>query len=194
MASLVLLLSSFVSPKIKIHALNVASDTIEDDASSLNGWAKQIQRDGCHNELEEELMAEKILQEPRRRSGGVGREEQFAEGSGPKGKDGKDGVSPKCFYGEHAILFMSKTSNNLNRLFFGCLFYKVRQPHCKFFLWLDEHIAKFGLSDSRDRGEKEFGDGEEHQWKQDMENTINFLEKRIVALELKKTQQGGVYV
>ncbi|RYR58719.1 hypothetical protein Ahy_A05g024606 [Arachis hypogaea] len=84
-----------------------------------------------------------------RRSGGVEREEQFAEGSGPKGKDGKDGVAPKCFCGEHAILFMSKTSSNPNRLFFDCPFYK--------------HIGRFGLSDSRFQGEKEFGDVEEHQ-------------------------------
>ncbi|RYR49616.1 hypothetical protein Ahy_A07g036138 [Arachis hypogaea] len=104
-----------------------------------------------------------------RRSGGVGREERFAEDSAPKGKDGKDGISPKCFCGEHAILFMSKTSSNPNRLFLGCPFYKtdfvqVKQPHCKFFLWLDEHITRLGLSDSRNQGVKEFDDIEEHQW------------------------------
>ncbi|RYR04828.1 hypothetical protein Ahy_B06g084606 [Arachis hypogaea] len=104
-----------------------------------------------------------------RRSGGVGREEKFAEGSGPMGKDGKDGVSPKCFCGEHAILFMSKTSSNPNRLFFNC----------PFFISLE-------LSDSGFQGEKEFGDVEEHQWNHDMENKINCIEKRIEALEWKK--------
>ncbi|MED6213185.1 hypothetical protein PIB30_090805, partial [Stylosanthes scabra] len=56
MASLVLLVSLFVSPKIKIHLFNVANYIIEEDASSLHG---------CDNELEEEFMGEKILQEPR---------------------------------------------------------------------------------------------------------------------------------
>ncbi|RYR26064.1 hypothetical protein Ahy_B02g060215 [Arachis hypogaea] len=121
-----------------------------------------------------------------RRCGGVGRKEQFAEASGPKGKDGKDGVSPKCFCGEHAIMFMSKTSSNPNRLFLGCPFYKVRQPHCKFFLWLDEHIGRLGLSDSRFQAENKLGDVEEHEWKHGMEKKINCLEKRIVALESKK--------
>ncbi|RYQ93085.1 hypothetical protein Ahy_B09g099344 [Arachis hypogaea] len=60
-----------------------------------------------------------------RRSGGGGREEQFAEGWVRNGKDDKDGVSPKCFCGENAIMFMSKTSNNPNRLFLGCSFYKM---------------------------------------------------------------------
>ncbi|RYR09435.1 hypothetical protein Ahy_B05g077754 [Arachis hypogaea] len=108
-----------------------------------------------------------------RRSGGVGREEQSAEGSGPKGKDGKDGVSPKCFCGEHAIMFMLKTSSNPNRLFLRCPFYKicitVRQLHCKFFLWLDEHIGRLGLSDSRFQAEKELGYVEEDEWKHGME-------------------------
>lgn len=66
MASLVLLLSLFVRPKIKSHASNViaaSSDTIE-DASSLHGWAKHSESNGCDNELEE-IMGEKILQEPR---------------------------------------------------------------------------------------------------------------------------------
>ncbi|RYR33507.1 hypothetical protein Ahy_A10g048119 [Arachis hypogaea] len=108
-----------------------------------------------------------------RRSGGVGREEQFTEGLGPKGKDGKDGISLKCFCEEHATSSCRRRTETLTDYFSDVRFIRyMRQPHCKFLLWLDEHIARFGLSDARDRREKKFGDVEEHQWKQDMENTI----------------------
>ncbi|MED6134817.1 hypothetical protein PIB30_040525 [Stylosanthes scabra] len=36
-----------------------------------------------------------------------------------------DGVAPKCLCGVYAILYLSKTSSNPNRLFFGCPFFKV---------------------------------------------------------------------
>ncbi|RYR25474.1 hypothetical protein Ahy_B02g059260 [Arachis hypogaea] len=121
-----------------------------------------------------------------RRSGG--REDQFAASSVPNGKDDKDGVSPKCFYGENAILFMSKTRSNPNRLCLGCPFYKARQLYCKFFLWLDEHIARLGMTETRYLEEKETGNVEEYHGKHDMKIRITCLEKRILALEMKKIQ------
>ncbi|KAL4315080.1 hypothetical protein AHAS_Ahas15G0149300 [Arachis hypogaea] len=33
--------------------------------------------------------------------------------------------SPKCYCGSHAILFMSRTENNPDRLFFRCPYFKV---------------------------------------------------------------------
>ncbi|MED6130109.1 hypothetical protein PIB30_114825, partial [Stylosanthes scabra] len=36
----------------------------------------------------------------------------------------RDGAAPKCKCGVYAILYLSKTSNNPNRLFFGCPFFK----------------------------------------------------------------------
>ncbi|MED6113278.1 hypothetical protein PIB30_069324, partial [Stylosanthes scabra] len=39
--------------------------------------------------------------------------------------DKKDRVAPKCHCGVHAILYLSKTANNPNRLFFGCPFFKA---------------------------------------------------------------------
>ncbi|RYQ79580.1 hypothetical protein Ahy_Scaffold5g107807 [Arachis hypogaea] len=80
-------------------------------------------------------MASEGVSSSWRRSGG-----QFGSSSHPNGKDGKDGVSPKCFCGENTILFSSKTRSNSDRLFLGCLFYKARQPYCKLFLRLDEHV------------------------------------------------------
>ncbi|RYR49803.1 hypothetical protein Ahy_A07g036320 [Arachis hypogaea] len=57
-----------------------------------------------------------------------------------------------------------------------------------YFLWLDDHNARLGMAETRYLGEKEIGDVEEHHGKQDTEIRITCLEKRIVALEMKKTQ------
>ncbi|RYQ91184.1 hypothetical protein Ahy_B09g097087 [Arachis hypogaea] len=81
---------------------------------------------------------------------------------------------------------MSKTRSNPDRLFLGCPFYKARQPYCKFFLWLDEHIAGLGLIETKYMGEKEFVDVEDYHRQQDMEMRISCLEKRILALEMKR--------
>ncbi|MED6215734.1 hypothetical protein PIB30_000739 [Stylosanthes scabra] len=64
----------------------------------------------------------------------------------PKGIDeDMDCVAPKCHCGVYIMLYMSKTANKPNRLFFGCLFFKkARLPHCKFFLWLDRHTEQLG--------------------------------------------------
>ncbi|MED6128342.1 hypothetical protein PIB30_096798, partial [Stylosanthes scabra] len=42
----------------------------------------------------------------------------------PNGIEDKEGVAPKCHCGVYAVLYMSKTTNNPNRLFFGCPFFK----------------------------------------------------------------------
>ncbi|QHO53472.1 uncharacterized protein DS421_2g48260 [Arachis hypogaea] len=52
-------------------------------------------------------------------------------------------VAPKCNCGIHAILFMSSTQSNPNRLFFGCPNFKTAESHCKYFLWLDEYVSLF---------------------------------------------------
>ncbi|RYR19238.1 hypothetical protein Ahy_B03g063960 [Arachis hypogaea] len=113
-------------------------------------------------------------------------------GSVLNGNDGKEGVSPKHFCGENAILFMSRTTSNLNRLFLGCSFYKT--IILQVFLWLDEHIAGLGVGVTRYLGQEHILHGEEHHWNKDMENRIMLLEKRIEALEVKKIQLGGAFV
>ncbi|RYR78202.1 hypothetical protein Ahy_A01g002933 [Arachis hypogaea] len=113
-------------------------------------------------------------------------------GSVPNGNDGKEGVSPKCFCGENAILFMSRTISNPKRLFLGCPFYKVCKANlCKttmlqVFLWLDEHIAGLGVGVTRYLGQEQILHGEEHHWNKDMENRIMLLEKMIEVLKVKK--------
>ncbi|RYQ78918.1 hypothetical protein Ahy_Scaffold8g108394 [Arachis hypogaea] len=41
---------------------------------------------------------------------------------------------------------------------------KVRQPCCKYFLWLDEHIASLGVGVTRYLGHEQILHGEEHHW------------------------------
>ncbi|MED6144829.1 hypothetical protein PIB30_019073 [Stylosanthes scabra] len=58
-------------------------------------------------------------------------------------KKKKKFVAPECDCGAFAILSMSSTLENPNRLFFGCPYYKTPAPHCRFFAWLDEYVALF---------------------------------------------------
>ncbi|QHO56727.1 uncharacterized protein DS421_3g76170 [Arachis hypogaea] len=60
----------------------------------------------------------------------------------------KDEIAPTCKCGGYAILYKSRTATNPNRLFFGCPFFKLKKfSHCKFFLWLDDHVATIGVKD-----------------------------------------------
>ncbi|QHO05651.1 uncharacterized protein DS421_14g447990 [Arachis hypogaea] len=52
-------------------------------------------------------------------------------------------IAPRCRCGTHAILFLSSTELNPNRLFFGCPHFKSTKLHCKFFTWLDDYVASF---------------------------------------------------
>ncbi|KAL4397412.1 hypothetical protein AHAS_Ahas01G0189300 [Arachis hypogaea] len=55
----------------------------------------------------------------------------------------KKWVAPECNCGVYAILFMSETDINPNRLFFQCSHFKTTRPHCKYFCWLDDYVASF---------------------------------------------------
>ncbi|RYQ98074.1 hypothetical protein Ahy_B08g094147 [Arachis hypogaea] len=48
------------------------------------------------------------------------------------------GQHPKCLCDLNAIISISRTPENLGRLFFGCPLYKKKIPHCKFFAWVDQ--------------------------------------------------------
>ncbi|MED6199298.1 hypothetical protein PIB30_074728, partial [Stylosanthes scabra] len=53
-------------------------------------------------------------------------------------------LASECKCGAYAILFMSSTLGNPNRLFYGCPYFKAPAPHCNFFAWLDEYVASYG--------------------------------------------------
>ncbi|RYQ94476.1 hypothetical protein Ahy_B08g089393 [Arachis hypogaea] len=100
--------------------------------------------------------------------------------------DVNDAVAPRCFCGVYAIMYMSRTVSNPNRIFLGCPFYKGKEPHCKFFVWVDEHLARIGsngcISDKRHLGEKQVEVVEEED---KLDNRMTVLEK-IIALDKKK--------
>ncbi|MED6148761.1 hypothetical protein PIB30_055916 [Stylosanthes scabra] len=50
-------------------------------------------------------------------------------------------IALECNCGTLAILFMSSTLGNPNKLFYGCPYFKTPTPHCKYFSWLDEYVA-----------------------------------------------------
>ncbi|QHO38742.1 uncharacterized protein DS421_4g123020 [Arachis hypogaea] len=121
----------------------------------------------------------------RRGRGEVGGQQEliagYASSSSLQPGDVKDGVAPKCFCGNYAICYMSKTDTNPNRLFFGCPLLKVIEVHCKFFLWVNDHIVRVRAGEAT-RGS---GDGKQNHIEEylRMENLIAHVEERIVNLE-----------
>ncbi|QHO09259.1 uncharacterized protein DS421_14g479740 [Arachis hypogaea] len=118
------------------------------------------------------------------------REENSASSSDPcvvHDGDLKDDVAPRCFCGVYAIMYMSKTISNPNRVFLGCPFYKGNQLHCKFFLWVDEHLVRIGSSgcifDKRPLIEKEAEVVEEEEG---FRHRMAVLEEKVTVLEKKK--------
>ncbi|KAL4390940.1 hypothetical protein AHAS_Ahas03G0195300 [Arachis hypogaea] len=59
------------------------------------------------------------------------------------GRRKKRWLSPKCYCGSHAILFMSGTKNNSDRLFLHYSNFKIAEVHCSFFVWLDDYVSSF---------------------------------------------------
>ncbi|QHO01107.1 uncharacterized protein DS421_13g412160 [Arachis hypogaea] len=119
------------------------------------------------------------------------REEDSASSSDPYvlyDGDLKDDVARRCFCGVYAIMYMSRTIRNPNRVFLGCPFYKGNQPHCKFFLWVDEHLARIGHSgcvlEKRHLVEKEPEVVEEDEG---FHHRIAIMEEKVTMLEKKKT-------
>ncbi|MED6225418.1 hypothetical protein PIB30_093553 [Stylosanthes scabra] len=98
-------------------------------------------------------------------------------------RDDRDGVAPKCYCGGYAILYRSRTHNNLNRLYFGCPFFRQGNfPYSSFFMWLDKHCAQLGvLKPVKD------GDGAEavndHFAMIKVEDRVALVENRVAAME-----------
>ncbi|MED6174827.1 hypothetical protein PIB30_072730 [Stylosanthes scabra] len=82
-------------------------------------------------------------------------------------------------------LYLSKTTKNPNRLFFGCPLYKSSHNHCNFFLWLDRHLAMFGKKEQF-KGVEDEEDVSEHFAKMKLELKLADLEERVSAIEKKK--------
>ncbi|QHO34237.1 uncharacterized protein DS421_9g265220 [Arachis hypogaea] len=139
-------------------------------------------------------MATKGASSTSRRSVSGVREEKSVSSSIPCGVHAdhpNDAVARRCFCGVYAIMYMSRTSSNPNRIFLGCPFYKGNEPHCKFFVWVDEHLAKIGsnccICESRHFVGKHVEVVEEEEEKEDeLDHRMAVLEEKIIALEKKK--------
>ncbi|XP_020975794.1 uncharacterized protein At4g04775-like [Arachis ipaensis] len=81
-------------------------------------------------------------------------------------------TNPNCYCGAHAILFEFTTSNNPNRLFFGCNYFKTPSTHCKYFKWLDELITESGYTVVEDQ-------------KMEVHGRLKELEDKIKEMEIK---------
>ncbi|RYQ92045.1 hypothetical protein Ahy_B09g098148 [Arachis hypogaea] len=135
-------------------------------------------------------MASKRASSTSRRSVSGVRQENSASSLVPcvvHAGDVNDAVAPRCFCGVYAIMYMSRTVSNPNRIFLGCPFYNGKEPHCKFFVWVDEHLARIGsngcISDKRHLGEIQIEVVEE---KEELDHRMAVLEEKIIALEKKK--------
>ncbi|MED6226279.1 hypothetical protein PIB30_102033 [Stylosanthes scabra] len=82
-----------------------------------------------------------------------------------KVRNERDGTAPKCNCGIYAVLYLSKTTNNPNRLFFGPFF-------------------KFGKTEDFKGGEDE--DVNEHFANMKLDIRLGDLEERVSAIEKKK--------
>ncbi|MED6208974.1 hypothetical protein PIB30_050098 [Stylosanthes scabra] len=78
---------------------------------------------------------------------------------------------------------LGRTSTNPNRLFFGCPFFKVSIPHCKYFLWLDKLTSKVGAVSGSVADEAEYVN--QHFSMIQVENKLAALECRVSAIEKK---------
>ncbi|KAL4394209.1 hypothetical protein AHAS_Ahas02G0129100 [Arachis hypogaea] len=59
------------------------------------------------------------------------------------GRRKKIWVSPKCYCGSDAVLFMFGTKSNPNRLSLRCPKFKTAEGCCSFFVWLDDYVSSF---------------------------------------------------
>ncbi|MED6123688.1 hypothetical protein PIB30_051507, partial [Stylosanthes scabra] len=124
------------------------------------------------------MESEGMSSGPRGSAGGVGRRSERSSSSTqgvflPKGVEDRDGLAPKCHCGVYAVLYMSKTANNPNRLFCGCPFFmKARLPHCKFFCWLDRHTKQL----------EKIGNV---KCAEDNEDVDQHLEERVTSMEMR---------
>ncbi|XP_016168760.1 uncharacterized protein LOC107611331 [Arachis ipaensis] len=98
----------------------------------------------------------------------------------------KDEIASTCKYGVYTILYKSRTMTNPNRLFFGCPFFKLKNPsHCKFFLWLDDHVSTIRVLE-KFVTKNEVDDLKVYLGKKVVEQKLVDLEKKVLHLERKK--------
>ncbi|KAL4398070.1 hypothetical protein AHAS_Ahas01G0255100 [Arachis hypogaea] len=98
----------------------------------------------------------------------------------------KKWVAPECNCGIYAILFMSGTDMNPNRLFFRCPYFKTPTPHCKYFYWLDDYVASFNEDAAKTLlfGGLKLNQNHKEDHSSADDNKVRELEERLLGLEI----------
>ncbi|MED6108276.1 hypothetical protein PIB30_022233 [Stylosanthes scabra] len=82
--------------------------------------------------------------------------------------------------------FAAKVGNERDGFNSCCLLYvQIKHNHCNFFLWLDQHLAKFGKMEDF-KGAEDEEDVNKHFSKMKLEIRLGDLEERVSAIEKKK--------
>nr|XP_025673767.1 uncharacterized protein At4g04775-like [Arachis hypogaea] len=109
----------------------------------------------------------------------------------------RDRVAPKCYCGVFAIMYKSRTTSNPNRVFLRCPFFKAKEPYCRYFVWLDEHLKKLRAVEPEALGavdEAEGVDVDEQLFRnQNMKKKIEELERKLLSIERKKNEFVAYY-
>ncbi|MED6180205.1 hypothetical protein PIB30_008063 [Stylosanthes scabra] len=112
----------------------------------------------------------------------------------PRPGEERDVVAPKCRCGVYAILYLSRTEKNPNRLFFGCPFFRGGFPLCKFFEWLDRYTAKLLHGAAIENCGEEGDELNVHFSRMELEWRVAELEKRIGCLEERNKEKNLVWL
>ncbi|XP_057755586.1 uncharacterized protein LOC130974747 [Arachis stenosperma] len=108
--------------------------------------------------------------------------------------DEKDDITLMCRCGVYAVLYKSRTPTNPNQLFLGCPFFKLKNSsHYKFFVWIDDHVAKIGTRE-KSITDNEVDDLEQCLCKNKVEQRLVKLEKKLACLEREKKSNLWIIV
>ncbi|MED6125923.1 hypothetical protein PIB30_073260 [Stylosanthes scabra] len=96
-------------------------------------------------------------------------------------------LAPECNCGTYAILFMSSTLGNPNRLFYVCPYFKTPAPHCKYFAWLDDYVASCEEEVTKHaiHGRGKQIDTQQQTDSAQFERIVRKLENRVIELEMQ---------
>ncbi|XP_004497552.1 uncharacterized protein [Cicer arietinum] len=97
--------------------------------------------------------------------------------------------APTCKCGKKCVLYISKTSKNLNIPFFRCPYFKQNRPHCNFFMpkdkFIESQITMVELLEAKINQMERDVEVMKIEIENDMETKINRLER---DMEVKISQ------
>ncbi|KAL4345361.1 hypothetical protein AHAS_Ahas11G0270700 [Arachis hypogaea] len=101
------------------------------------------------------------------------------------GRRKKRWVSPKCYCGSDAVLFMSGTKSNPNRLFLRYPKFKTAEGCCSFFVWLDDYVSSFNehFSKTTSKGVLQKNQQRFEGLSDAVDDKVEELEMRLIELE-----------